>query len=345
LAGLGLRTSELVNAFKQLRFNVFVQTFNFGLVSSTVFLITRLLININALDKSLADGMVICACLPMSINMVFILSKQAGGDEAAAIFNAAFGNMSGVFLSPLLILGYLGVMPGVNMGEVFYKLSLQVVLPVIIGQLLQKYSTTVVTFAKTHKSKLSAAQQYALLFIIYTVFCRTFYSDDGGSDLGGVFLCILFQFLILVFFMIVSWLLLRQFFPDAPELRVMGLFGCTHKTVAMGVPMINAIYSTSPYLAQYIMPLIIWYPLQLILGSLLVPHLLAFVKRENERLQLVGGEVDDPEKKETDEEAGDESSSPGELEQDPEAQETKEVEGVALHAESMLTGTLHVKAA
>jgi solute carrier family 10 (sodium/bile acid cotransporter), member 7 len=303
-----------------------------------------MLIHINALDQSLADGMVICACLPMSINMVFILSKQAGGDEAAAIFNAAFGNMAGVFLSPLLILGYLGVMPGVDLVQVFYKLSLQVVLPVVIGQIMQKFSPTVVTFAKTHKSKLSSAQQYSLLFIIYTVFCRTFYNQDGDSDLGGVFLCILFQFLILVFFMILSWLLLRQFFHNSPELRVMGLFGCTHKTVAMGVPMINAIYSTSPYLAQYIMPLIIWYPLQLILGSLLVPRLLAFVKRENERLQLVGGEVDDADKKDTDEEAGDETT-PRELEQATDAIEPNKAEGGSLHAESLLTGTLHVKAA
>ena len=63
------------------------------------------------------------------------------------------------------------------------------------------------------------------------------------------------------------------------ELRVMGLFGCTHKTVAMGVPLITAIYegaSDSP-LGLYLLPLLVWHPAQLVVGSALAPHLAAWV--------------------------------------------------------------------
>jgi len=65
----------------------------------------------------------------------------------------------------------------------------------------------------------------------------------------------------------------------------MGLFGCTHKTVAMGVPLINAIFDDNPNLGLYTLPLLIWHPLQLVIGSFLVPRLNRFVNSEKERLE------------------------------------------------------------
>ena len=65
----------------------------------------------------------------------------------------------------------------------------------------------------------------------------------------------------------------------------MGLFGCTHKSVAMGIPLINAIYEESPFVGYYTLPLLIWHPMQLVIGTFIAPRLSAFVKREEERLQ------------------------------------------------------------
>ena len=109
LAGMGIKTEEFAKAFQRLRFNLFLQLYNFGAVSGIVYGFSRFMVAVNALPQSLADGMTICASLPITVNMVLVLTKSAGGDEAAAIFNAAFGNLVGVFLSPALILMYLGV--------------------------------------------------------------------------------------------------------------------------------------------------------------------------------------------------------------------------------------------
>ena len=127
LAGLGLRTEELTNAFLQIKFNIFVQCFNFGVVSSIAYGVSNVLLSLGAISEGLADGMVVCASLPLTINMVLVLTKSSGGDEAAAIFNAAFGNLIGVFLSPVLILGYNGVTGRIDLPTVFLKLSLRVV--------------------------------------------------------------------------------------------------------------------------------------------------------------------------------------------------------------------------
>lgn len=288
VAGLSLKTEEFKSAFKKVYFNIFVQIFNFGLVSVLVFGITRLLIKTGALVPSLADGMVICACLPMAINMVQILTKTADGNEAAAIFNAATSNLIGVFLSPMLILGYLGVSSDVNILDVFYKLFVRVVLPLIVGQVLQKTCKKVVAFMKEHRRYISKAQIYALVFIVYTVFCTTF-AQGATNDvgIGNIFLVLFFQFFLLCAVMVIAWLSMRPLFPDEPRLRVMGMFGCTFKTVSVGVPLINAMYENNPNVGLYTLPLLIWHPMQLVVGSFLVPRLNRFVQREKERLGIV----------------------------------------------------------
>ena len=50
----------------------------------------------------------VAACLPMTVNMVIVLTKASNGDEACALLNASLGNLLGVFVTPALILGYLG---------------------------------------------------------------------------------------------------------------------------------------------------------------------------------------------------------------------------------------------
>mmetsp|Transcript_13929 Transcript_13929/g.38517 ORF Transcript_13929/g.38517 Transcript_13929/m.38517 type:complete len:418 (+) Transcript_13929:192-1445(+) len=296
-AGLGLKTEEFSKAFQQIWFNLFVQGFNFGVVSVLVYSISLGLKSASILSEDLADGLVVAASLPMTINMVMVLTKSAGGDESLAIVNAAAGNLIGVFLSPLLILGYLGVEGDIDLATVFLKLVIRVILPVGVGQLIQKTMPKVVAFYKKHKKMFKKFQEYCLVFIVYTVFCRTF-EDGSDSSIGDIFLTILFVFLILLSLMVLAWFLLNLLFRDKPEMRVMGLYGCTHKTVAMGVPLINAIYEDNSAIGLYTLPLLIWHPMQLVIGTFLAPRLAAYVEREKLRLAAdedVETEPKDPE--------------------------------------------------
>lgn len=133
MSGLSLKTSELKNAFTQIKFNLFVQTFNMGLVPVYVWGIAKFCLHYKLLSKDLCDGMVIAACLPMTVNMVIVLTKSSGGDEAAALINAALGNLLGVFVTPALILLFLGQSGDVKFGEVILKLCYRVLIPIIFG--------------------------------------------------------------------------------------------------------------------------------------------------------------------------------------------------------------------
>lgn len=290
LSGLGLKTEEFAKAFQRLKFNLFVQLFNFGVVSSIVFGFSRAMESAGALSESLADGMVICACMPITINMVLVLTKSSNGDEAAAVFNAAFGNTSGIFLSPALILLYLGMKGTVDLGQVFFKLGLRVLLPIAVGQVIHRYSEAAMEFVKKNKPHFKSLQEYCLIYIVYTVFCKTF-DKESQSSAGDVFIMIGFQFILLCTVMTLAWFSLKLLFKEQYKLRVMGLFGCTHKSVAMGIPLINAIYEGNDNIGFYTLPLLIWHPMQLVIGTFLAPRLTNFVKKKEEAIESAGSDL------------------------------------------------------
>ncbi|GMI06193.1 hypothetical protein TrRE_jg5676 [Triparma retinervis] len=85
-----------------------------------------------------------------------------------------------------------------------------------------------------------------------------------------------------------DWFLFSLLYPRSPSLRVFALFGGTHKTVAMGIPLITALYEQDERLALYTLPLLVWHPVQLVIGSALAPRLNKWVEEEMKRLDGEG---------------------------------------------------------
>lgn len=296
LSGLSLRTSELrATAFANISFNVWIQGFNFLFVSTFVYGIgTYVLHPYHIIQNThLIDGMIICSCLPMAINAVIVVTKSSHGDDAAAIFNSAIGNLMGIFISPFLILTFLGINSNMNSFDILIKLIIRVLIPVFIGQTLQCFQFIQVHIVAKYKCIFKNLQQYCLVFIVYTVFCSTFIprpnlatSSDFLSTRDVVALFIS-QVALIISIMTISWYTLGYLFPNEPKLRVMGYNGCSSKTIAVGVPLVNAMYATtSPELVGlYTLPLLIWHPMQLIIGSFLAPYMANYVDTELARLQ------------------------------------------------------------
>jgi solute carrier family 10 (sodium/bile acid cotransporter), member 7 len=305
VSGMTLRTDEFSQAFQKVYFNVYMQVLNFGVVSAIVFGVTRFLVNtVHILHETLADGMVVCSCLPMAINIVIVLTSSGNGDEASAVFHTTLSNIAGIFLSPTLILGYLGSKSDIDLPTVFLNLTLKAIVPLAVGQILQKASPAVVQFCKRNKAHFKKLQESCLVFIIYIVFCRTF-SAQGDKErtigFGEFFVMIVLQFLFLLFFFALAWFSLGLFFPNQPKLRVMGVFGCPAKTIALGIPLINSMYDGNPNLALYALPLLVWHPTQLIVGTLLAPRLAAYVQVETKRLEQEKIDMADETRKQQDE--------------------------------------------
>ncbi|KAL7565449.1 hypothetical protein ACA910_020833 [Epithemia clementina (nom. ined.)] len=208
---LGLKTNNVAKAFQRVDVNTFVQMFSFGFVSAVAFAGTRLLKAANILSSELSGGMVIASCLPMSMNMVPTWTGAAGGDDPLTVINAAVGNMIGLFLSPVLILGYVRMNGNTQVTDVFYKLTLKVLLPVVAGQIVQKTMPKVIASFNKYKECVEKAELYVFLFIVYNVFGKTF-TKELPSFLGEIYLMITLIFLFLIFVMTASWFVMRLLF-------------------------------------------------------------------------------------------------------------------------------------
>jgi len=111
ISGLSLRIHDMAGAASNIRFHIFVQCYNLFFISFIQRVIGWILLlphGHDVIDSSLVVGMIIGSCLPMPSNMAYILTVSSKGDEAMAILNSTLGNLLGVFISPILVLLYLG---------------------------------------------------------------------------------------------------------------------------------------------------------------------------------------------------------------------------------------------
>lgn len=286
VSGLSMDTASIIHAGKNIKFNVFVQLFNFGFISAFCYLLSLLVMQYEVMPNSLAKGLVICSCLPQSICSAVVLTKSARGCPATAMINAVFSNLAGIILSPILIFCYLGVSSHVDKSLVIPMLLLKVALPLLAGQLIHYFLISKETISQ-YDHPLKVIQEGAMVFIIFSTFSQLFLQGTG-TTLFDVAVMIVFQIVIMTISMLWVYMLLHVFFPmpkSEPKLHATGLFLSISKTMPMGIPLINALYKDHPNQALFTLPLLVWYPLTIVMGILIAPRVSQYVKYEETLLR------------------------------------------------------------
>ncbi|XP_023385992.1 sodium/bile acid cotransporter 7 isoform X4 [Pteropus medius] len=90
-SGLSLKTEELTSALVHVRLHLFIQIFTLAFFPATIWLFLQLL-SITPINEWLLKGLQTVGCMPPPVSSAVILTKAVGGNEAAAIFNSAFGS-------------------------------------------------------------------------------------------------------------------------------------------------------------------------------------------------------------------------------------------------------------
>lgn len=281
VSGLSMDSSSIIHAGTNIKFNTFVQLFNFGFISAFCYLLSLLVIQYEVMPNSLAKGLVICSCLPQSICSAVVLTKSARGCPATAMINAVFSNLAGIILSPILIFCYLGVSSHVDKSSVIPMLLLKVALPLLAGQLIHYFLISKETMSE-YDHPLKVVQEGAMVFIIFSTFSQLFLKGTG-TTLFDVAVMIVFQIAIMTISMLWVCMLLRTLFPvpkSEPKLHATGLFLSISKTMPMGIPLINALYKDHPNLALFTLPILVWYPLTIVMGILIAPRVSQYVQKE-----------------------------------------------------------------
>ena len=73
---------------------------------------------------------------------------------------------------------------------------------------------------------------------------------------------------------------LKCIFSKKPKLILCGYFATHHKTLAMGIPLINAIYEGRDDIALLALPLLLWHPIELFCGSAIAPKLGSWILKK-----------------------------------------------------------------
>ncbi|XP_058942161.1 sodium/bile acid cotransporter 7-like [Pocillopora verrucosa] len=267
-SGLSLKSEELKSALSNVRLHLFVQGFTLAFVPGFFSLLVKLL-ELSSLNEWLLKGLLVVGCMPPPVSSAVILTKAVGGNEAAAIFNSAFGSFLGIFVTPFLLLVFLGSSSAVPFASIVGQLSMTVVFPLLIGQFLRRY---IKDWMEQTKPPFGTISSCVLLLIIYTTFCDTFSHKSGEIDSSSILaVAVLIICLQCCLLMLTFSLATMRDSPFTPADTVAIMFCSTHKSLTLGIPMLKIVFSGYKYLSLISIPLLIYHPVQILLGGLLVP--------------------------------------------------------------------------
>jgi sodium/bile acid cotransporter 7 len=209
--------------------------------------------------------------LPSTVSSSVVMVSIANGNIPAAIFNASISSLLGVLITPL----WMGVVLDTSSGHfdllgVVGKLSLQVVLPVGLGLLLNKAWGD---FAERNKKKIRYFDQSTILLIVYTSFCESF-----GEHLFSGFkikdIVLLGIGMLLLFFLIfLSLQYFSRLLHFSREDEITAVFCGSKKSLIQGAVMSKVLFSGASYAGVMLLPIMLYHALQLIAASVLAQRM------------------------------------------------------------------------
>ncbi|WP_134678238.1 bile acid:sodium symporter family protein [Ectopseudomonas khazarica] len=218
------------------------------------------------LGSELFMGMLYLCALPATVQSAIAFTSLARGNVAAAICSAAASSLLGIFITPLLVAVLMGV-HGDNGStlDAIGKISLQLLLPFILGQIAQRWIGGWVT---QNKNWLKYVDQSSILLVVYTAF--------SAAVIGGLWqqvplvtllavvvaCCVLLALALLLTHLLGKWLGFNL------EDRITILFCGSKKSLATGVPMAQVLFAGSA-IGVLILPLMLFHQIQLMVCAVL----------------------------------------------------------------------------
>ncbi|XP_060256589.1 sodium/bile acid cotransporter 7 isoform X7 [Ovis aries] len=254
-SGLSLKTEELTSALVHIKLHLFIQIFTLAFFPAAVWLFLQLL-SITPINEWLLKGLQTVGCMPPPVSSAVILTKAVGGNE-------------GIVVTPLLLLLFI----------------------------VRRY---IKDWLERKQPPFGAVSSSVLLMIIYTTFCDTFSNPSIDLDKFSLLLVLFISKSdggLLVLFIIcsiqLSFMLLTFIFSTrnnsgfTPADTVAVMFCSTHKSLTLGIPMLKIVFAGHEYLSLISVPLLIYHPVQILLGSVLVPTIKSWMVSRQKGVKLM----------------------------------------------------------
>jgi sodium/bile acid cotransporter 7 len=219
--------------------------------------------------SGLATGVLFLTLVPSTVQSSIAFTAMARGDVAAAVVGAAFSNIAGLFLTPLLVALLLSGAGVAMTGEAVGAILFQLLLPFVLGHLLHNRLGGLLQ----HNRKLMmAVDRGSILLVVYAAFSQAVVQHlwDQLSSADLVRLLVICA-AILGTVLSTTWVAGKVLgFPR--EDRIVLLFCGSKKSLATGVPMAGVLFAPA-VVGLAILPLMLFHQIQLIACAIIARRL------------------------------------------------------------------------
>lgn len=263
--GLRLSTEKIKLGLKNWKLHILVQSTTFLLFPLMVLLFYPLIRNEQ--QEILWLGLFFMAVVPSTVSSSVVMVSMGRGNIPAAIFNASISGIIGIFLTPLWMGLFLQqTQADFDFTEVYLRLFLGIILPVIVGLLLRRkwYS-----LALKHSKELSTFDKSVILLIVYKSFAKSF-NDAVFETVEVIDLVLLAVVVTGLFFLIYGIVyIISRVLKFSREDRITALFCGTQKSLVHGTVFSSVLFGGFHAAGLLLVPLMLFHSLQIFVISII----------------------------------------------------------------------------
>lgn len=264
--GLTLSFAVLRTGLMQWRLHLFVQFFIFLVIPLVA--VGMITAGASFLSEPLRLGFIFLAVLPTTIATSVAYTVMTRGNVAGAVFNSTLANMAGIFITPLWIGMWLQVGgETLPLGKLFLDISMLLLAPLLFGQVCRPL---VRRWVDGRKRWFATASSLIILFIVHAAFCNS-WKQNVWSAHGTEAALVAAAGAALLFFIALGLSAVGiRILRFEHENAMVVLFCAPQKTLAAGAPLANLIFAAHPGFGLILLPVLLYHPLQLLAGGVLI---------------------------------------------------------------------------
>ncbi len=262
--GLKLSPEKLKSGLKNWQLHVLVQTTTF-LVFPLLVLAFKPFLQTQA-QETLWLAFFFLAALPSTVSSSVVMVSMAKGNVPAAIFNASISGVIGIVLTPLWLgLFVLKSQPDFDFSEIYIKLITQIIVPVVLGCVLQRFFYT---FTQRYNKILTVFDKAVILLIVYKSFATSFYDNIFSTvsflDLMGILIAVFVLFYAVYGFTGYFSKILHFNRADQITARFCG----TKKSLVHGTVFSKIMFGNMAVIGIILLPIMLFHAIQLLIISI-----------------------------------------------------------------------------
>ena len=200
------------------------------------------------------------ACLPSTVSSSVVMVSLAKGNMVSAIFNATISGLIGIVATPFLLDFYIKSNENVEGNNMVLELCLKVLLPLIIGLILNPYLKN---FIEKYKNYVAEFDKLIILLIVYESFSKAFIANVFTAFPLTHFLVIVLGAVVLFFMVFGILKVVSRTLRFNYEDTVTTLFCGSKKSLVHGSVFLSLLALSADAKVLFLLPIMLYHSFQL----------------------------------------------------------------------------------